>query len=60
LKPEDAALFIGVAVGTLAQWRSQRRGPPFVKIERRLVRYRLADLEAYLASRFVPLTGGGA
>lgn len=45
----EAAEFLGVPVGTLAQWRSQRRGPQYVKLENRLVRYRIADLEAYVS-----------
>jgi predicted DNA-binding transcriptional regulator AlpA len=48
LAPEEAAEFLGIPKGTLAQWRSQRRGPPFIKLESRLVRYRLAELEMYL------------
>jgi predicted DNA-binding transcriptional regulator AlpA len=49
----DVAQFLRISPETLRYWRktAQRRGPPFVKIERRLVRYRLADLEAYLKGR---------
>jgi len=53
LTPRQAAEFLGVPEGTLAQWRSQRRGPPFIKLELRLVRYRVLDLEAWLESRTV-------
>ncbi len=53
LTPAQAAEFLGVPEGTLAQWRSQRRGPAFVKLEGRLVRYRTNDLEAYVAGRIV-------
>ncbi len=53
LTPKEAAHFLGVPEGTLAQWRSQRRGPPYVKLEERLVRYRQSDLEGYIASRIV-------
>ena len=49
----EAAEFLSIPVGTLAQWRSQRRGPPYIKLEDRLVRYRLTDLEAYLSGRLV-------
>lgn len=48
LTPKEAAEYLGIPEGTLAQWRSQRRGPPYIKLEERLVRYRLSDLEAYL------------
>jgi len=53
LTPKEAAEFLRVPEGTLAQWRSQRRGPPYLKLERRLVRYRLANLQAWLARRTV-------
>lgn len=51
----ETAQFLRVRPDTLRYWRkrSQRRGPPFVKIERRPVRYRLADLEVYLKRRTV-------
>jgi len=53
LTPEEASEFLGVPAKTLAQWRSQRRGPTFVKFEERLVRYRLIDLENYISSHIV-------
>jgi DNA-binding transcriptional MerR regulator len=37
----------GVSRAALRSWRSQGRGPKFVKAGRRVL-YRLADLEAYL------------
>jgi excisionase family DNA binding protein len=53
LTPKTASEFLGIPEGTLAQWRSQRRGPTFIKLEGRLVRYRASDLEQYIASRIV-------
>ena len=53
LTPKQAAEFLGVPKGTLSQWRSQRRGPPYIKLEGQLVRYRLADLEVYLSGHTV-------
>lgn len=55
LSPGEAAEFLGIPEGTLAQWRSQRRGPSFLKLEGRLVRYRVADLEAYLSGHVVKM-----
>lgn len=55
LTPRQAAEFLGVPEGTLAQWRSQRRGPPYIKLEARLVRYRAADLETWLSDRTVQM-----
>lgn len=48
LMPKQAAELLGLPKGTLAQWRSQRRGPPYIKLEGRLVRYRRSDLEEWL------------
>lgn len=53
LTVEDVAAITGLSVETLAQWRSQRRGIPFVKISRNCVRYRQADLDAFLNERIV-------
>jgi excisionase family DNA binding protein len=51
LNTHDAARVLGVVAGTLEIWRSSGRyGLPFVKIGRN-VRYRRADLEAWLAER---------
>ena len=47
-----AAEYLGLHPRTLDNWRSQRRGPCFVRVGR-LIRYRVEDLEEYLASRKV-------
>lgn len=44
-----ASLFLGVARQTMANWRSQRRGPVYHKLSRRVV-YRLSDLEDFIQS----------
>jgi predicted DNA-binding transcriptional regulator AlpA len=53
LAAEDVAQITGLSTETLAQWRSQRRGIPFVKISRNCVRYRQADLDRWLEERIV-------
>jgi predicted DNA-binding transcriptional regulator AlpA len=53
LTAEDVAQITSLSVETLAQWRSQRRGIPFVKISRNCVRYRQVDLDAWLSERIV-------
>jgi predicted DNA-binding transcriptional regulator AlpA len=60
LTPKQAAEFLSVPEGTLAQWRSQSRGPVFIKLEGRLVRYRARDLENYIAEHLVEPTPIGA
>lgn len=50
LTTNQAAQYLNVQPATLEQWRWNGRGPKFVKISRS-VRYRLADLEAFLEAR---------
>ena len=47
LSPEDVAEITGLARDTLAQWRSQKRGIPYLKIGR-AVRYDPAEVQVYL------------
>ncbi len=53
LTPEDVAEVTGLSTETLAQWRSQRRGIPFLKISRNRVRYRQRDLDLWLSDRLI-------
>ena len=53
LSAEDVAAITGLSVETLAQWRSQKKGIPFLKLSRNVVRYRQSDLDAWLAERIV-------
>ncbi len=48
-----AAEYIGMAPGTLTQWRFHRIGPRYVKISRGRVVYRRSALDAFLAAREV-------
>ena len=48
LTPQQDAEFLSVSKYTLQNQRSQRVGPPFVKLRNRLVRYKKSDLIAYL------------
>lgn len=49
LSPEEAAGYLGVVENTLSVWRSTGRyNLPYIKVGR-LVRYRLSDLQAFLA-----------
>jgi len=57
LSRDEAAAFLGLKTQTLASWASSGRYPlPFVKVGR-AVRYRLSDLEKFLADRTVTSTG---
>lgn len=49
----EAAAFLGVSKGTLEVWACTKRYPlPYVKVGR-LVKYRLADLQAFIVARTV-------
>lgn len=57
LTAEEAAEFLGIAHQTLSVWRSTGRYDlPYIKVGRN-VRYRLSDLEAFLAANTVTHTG---
>ena len=50
LTPSDVVKIypaLTTSVGTLANWRSRKRGPKFYKLAQRVV-YRPEDIEAYL------------
>ena len=47
---------LGISVHAMRKWRSEDRGPRCQKLEGRLVRYMLSDVEAWLAAQ---PTGGG-
>jgi len=47
LTPTEVAELTGLSLQTLAQWRSQRRGIPYLKVGR-TIRYDPADVQKYL------------
>lgn len=47
---------IGSTVGTLAYWRYMGKGPKFIKLGHS-VRYRLADIDAWLTEQTCSQTG---
>lgn len=57
MTPEQVAEYLGISVETLNVWRCTKRyNLPYVKAGR-LVRYRVEDVEAFIASR---MQGGAA
>lgn len=50
LDEKEAARYLKLATTTLRNWRAAREGPVALKIGRRAVRYRFADLEAFIAA----------
>ena len=48
LTPEMAAAYLSVSVETMKQWRAQGYGPKPVTTQHKFVRYRRADLDAWM------------
>lgn len=43
----EAAKFLNFSISTLRNWRSEGKGPEFIKISQRTVRYRRRELNAW-------------
>ncbi len=50
LSPAEAAARVGVTERYLAHLRHSRRGPAYYTLGHRTVRYRVADVDAWMAS----------
>lgn len=48
LESRDAARLLGIAPSTLGAWRRQGRGPAFIRVGPRAVRYAVTDLVEFL------------
>ena len=62
LHERDAAKILGVSGSSLRRWRSLRTGPAYVRVGGKpggAIRYREADLAAWLASNTVSVATGG-
>lgn len=63
LNSSAAAEYIGVSLGHLANMRARREGPVYLRLSdspKSAVVYRIADLDAWLASRIRVVPVGGA
>lgn len=58
LDERQAAQYLGLSVSTLQQWRFRSKGPDYLKFGK-AVRYRVADLQAFVEAHVVRLAGGG-
>ena len=47
----QVACLVGVSEKAMEGWRYKGGGPPYIRISSRCIRYRRADLEAWLDSR---------
>lgn len=48
LDEKEAATYLNLSTKTLRNWRATKEGPAALKIGRRAIRYRVADLEAFI------------
>lgn len=56
LTTDEAAEYIGVSKGRLAQWRSDGVGPAYLKPSAKSVQYRVADIDEWRdATRIEPI-----
>jgi len=47
---QEAATYLDMKPGTLKNWRHRGEGPKYSKINKRLVRYHVHDLDIFLRS----------
>jgi predicted DNA-binding transcriptional regulator AlpA len=57
LTEQEVSAITGISVKTLQKWRLFGRGPKYLKVGGRAVRYAISDLEDWLAA--CPVGGGG-
>ena len=53
--PDELASVLDVTIDTLAEWRSKRTGPDYVKLGKRVM-YRSADVEEWMKRNVVLVT----
>lgn len=51
LDETEVAALLALKVATLRNWRAKDEGPRYVKLGKRAVRYRRADLEKFVSGR---------
>lgn len=49
LDEKEAARFLKMAATTLRNWRAKKEGPKYRRVGKRSIRYRVSDLEAFIA-----------
>lgn len=48
LNSEQTAEYLGISVATLKNWRKRGDGPPFIKVNARVIRYQIYDLNCWM------------
>lgn len=57
LKTTEAADYLGLNPGTLANMRAAGAGPRYVRFGKRAIRYRIADCDAFTDAHVVEVGG---
>jgi excisionase family DNA binding protein len=60
LTPLKAARYLGISEAALRLWRSEGKGPRHFRAGEKLVRYRRADLDAWIEDRLSAPVAPGA
>ena len=53
LTVSEAADYLGISKKTLQRWRLDHKGPAYAKLNNKLIRYRLADLDEWMNQQLV-------
>ena len=48
MHPKETALMLGLSTRTLEKWRLDNRGPRYIRIGTRIVRYRRGDILEFI------------
>ena len=56
LTPDQAASRLGVKAAVLERWRGTGDGPKYIRLSKKSLRYRPADLDAFIESRVTSST----
>ena len=59
LTESEAAEYIGISKKTLQRWRFGRRGPNYVRVAGKLIRYHQAILDAWMDQQTIKHENGG-
>ena len=59
LNPKEVSKEFKISISTLAKWRMERKHLPFSKVGK-YIKYKRADVEAFLNSHRVEVVNGGA
>lgn len=51
LDTAELAELLGLAEITVKQWRQHKKGPPFVRVSHRCVRYKRSDVDRWMCEK---------